>query len=299
MRLKEIEKIIKGKIIKDGTFNELGHSNISNLERLLTFCDNVNFIDAILNNNKISSVITTNEISKAFIHKNIGIICSDNPRFDFFLIHNFTALKNIDYKTVIGNNTHVSEHCIISKNNVKIGDNCYFEEGVVIRGNVKIGNNVTIRSGSIIGGQGFQYWKSKESVLKINHFGNVEIADNVEIKEFCTLHLALFNWDATIIGEDTKIDAHTHIGHANQIGKRVYICSHANISGNSIIEDNCYIGPGVNIPNRLRIGHNTKLSVGATLTKNAISGETLSGNFAISHDKYIKHIKSISKDDIT
>jgi acyl-[acyl carrier protein]--UDP-N-acetylglucosamine O-acyltransferase len=295
MRLQEIQNNISGNLIKDGYFTELGHSTVTKRPNLLTFCDNKNFVDLILNNKNISCVVTTENLAKEFILRDIGIIVSDNPRFDFFVIHNTTAIKNKKKKTIIGENLNISNNCVISKNNVKIGNNCYLEEGVIIRKNVVLGNDVIVRSGSVIGGQGFQFSKSDNSVLKINHFGNVNIGNNVEIKEFCSIHTAVFNWDETSVGEDTKIDSHTHIGHGNQIGKRVFICSHANISGNSIIEDNCYVGPGVNIPNRLHVGNNVKISVGSTLTKDVPNNLTVSGHFAISHDKYIKHIKAISK----
>lgn len=296
--LKEIEKKCLGNIILNGKFNHLGHSVLINKKNVLTFCDDIKFLPNILENKCISSLITLPEFIDAFIDKGIGLISSKNPRFDFFTIHNSLAMKNKTFQTKIGNNTNFASSCIISENNVSIGDNCYFEDNVIIHPNVKIGNNVIIRSGTIIGGQGFQFWKSETSVLKIEHFGKVEIQDNVEIKEFCSIHCALFNWDTTYIGFDSKIDAHTHIGHGNKIGDRVYICSHANMSGNSIIGNDCYVGPGVNIPNRVKIGERSKLTVGATITKDVPSQETVSGNFAIAHDKYLNHIKKISNHNI-
>ena len=37
---------------------------------------------------------------------------------------------------------------------------------------------------------------------------------------------------------------------------------------------------------------------GATITKDVPSQETVSGNFAIAHDKYLNHIKKISNHNI-
>ena len=71
-----------------------------------------------------------------------------------------------------------------------------------------------------------------------------------------------------------------------------------NISGNSIIGDDCYVGPGVNIPNRVKVGEGSKLTVGATITKDVPNMKTVSGNFAIAHDKYLNHIKKISNNNI-
>ena len=65
--------------------------------------------------------------------------------------------------------------------------------------------------------------------------------------------------------------------------------------GHSIIKDNCYIGPAVNIPNRITIHSNSKLSVGATITRDVPKDSIYSRNFAVEHQKFIQHLKSISE----
>ncbi len=292
--LKEIKNLCSGNMISNGNFEYLGHANLGHKKNLLTFCDDIKYLPVILKNKCVSSLITFPEHIDSFRDKNIGLISSKSPRLDFFKVHNNLEIKNKNFSTKIGKNTSFSNTCIISKNNVSIGKNCFIEDNVIIHSNVKIGNNVIIRAGSILGGQGYQFWKYDNNILSVKHFGKVEINDNVEIKEFCTIHSALFNWDKTSVGLNTKIDAHSHIGHANKIGNNVYICSHANLSGNSIIENNCYIGPGVNIPNRIKIGEGSKLTVGSTITKDVKAFEVVSGNFAINHKKFISHIKNIS-----
>jgi UDP-3-O-[3-hydroxymyristoyl] glucosamine N-acyltransferase len=294
MELKNINSI-KDKIVSDGYFHSLGHSVVDCIEDLLTFCDNYEYIQSILTNKNISSAIIKPEFIDHFKNCKIGLVISDDPRMDFFKIHNYLDSKLPYFESIIGKNNQIHESSIISSGNVKIGNNCIIEPNVVINPNVEIGDDVIIRAGSIIGGQGFQFWKNISEVLQIQHFGNTIIKNNVEVKELCTIHSAVFNWDSTIIGEFTKIDSHSHIGHSNKIGKKVYLCSHSNISGNSIIEDECYIGPGVNVPNRLTVGFKAKLTVGATITNDIMEGTTVSGNFAIPHDIYIKHIKSLFK----
>lgn len=295
IELKKIKSFYTGKLISNGKFENLGHSNIIHKRNLLTFCDDIKFLPIILKNDCVTALITYPEYIESFKEKKIGLISSKAPRLDFFNIHNGSGLKNKDFSSKIGKDSNISSTSKISKNNVSIGNNCFIEDNVVIHPNVKIGNNVIIRAGCILGGEGYQFWKHENKILSVKHFGKVVINDNVEIKEFCTIHKALFNWDITSVGLNTKIDAHAHIGHANKIGNNVYVCSHANISGNSVIEDNCYIGPGVNIPNRINISKESKLSVGSTITTNISDGKTVSGNFAIEHEKYLEHIKKISK----
>lgn len=105
----------------------------------------------------------------------------------------------------------------------------------------------------------------------------------------------MYKDESTSIGPYTKIDSHVHIGHGNKIGCNNLICSHANISGNTIIKDRAYIGPGVNIPNRLLIEDGSRVLVGSTVTKNTEKNSTVSGNFAIDHSKHLKSVKDSSK----
>jgi UDP-3-O-[3-hydroxymyristoyl] glucosamine N-acyltransferase len=293
VELTQLNTGFKINILKNGEFSNLGHAVVQDQKELLTFYDNEKFLNIIKGNKNITSIVCSLESSKKFTDLNLGIIISDTPRETFFKIHNFLTPSKSNIRTTIGKNSQIDKSSIISNSNVIIGKNVIIEENVIIRDNVCIGDNCIIRAGSIIGGEGFQYWKSKDNVLDINHYGKVLIGNNVELKEYCTVHLSVFSWDKTVIGDFTKIDSHCHIGHGNRIGKRVYLCSHANLSGNSIIEDEVYIGPGANIPNRLIVGKNSKISVGSTVTKNIKPGIVVSGNFAIPHSKYLQHIKSI------
>ena len=111
-------------------------------------------------------------------------------------------------------------------------------KGVIISSGTTIGNNVKIGSYSCIGGSGFQYQrqiKNKSQILSVKHVGGTKIGDNVEMKEYCSVHRAVFSWDHTIVDKNTKIDSHCHIGHAAKVGESVFLCSHANLSGNNKI----------------------------------------------------------------
>lgn len=294
MTLSEFESKISGTVSSNGEFENLAHAVVNRIESILTFCDDSKFITSILNNPRITCVIIQRKFLSNFKTSGLGIILSDDPRMDFFKIHNILRRKEKFSESEIGKGTIIKPNCFVSDKNVIIGNDCLIESNVIIHPNTIIGDNTIIRAGSIIGGNGFQFWKNSNEILTVEHFGKTRIGSNVEIKEFCSIHKAVFDWDSTVIKNNTKIDSHVHIGHGNKIGSNVYLCSHSNISGNSIIEDNCYIGPGVNIPNRILIGSNSKISVGATVTKNVVARSTVSGNFAILHEKYLEHIKRIS-----
>jgi len=285
----------EGTLIKDGYFETLSQCTAVSKERTLTFIDDLKYINYI-DSSLVSAVICTPELTSLLQDFNIGIITSDNPRLLFFEVHNYLSSHNhsVQFKTKIGGNSKISSTAYIADFNVSIGDNVIIEENVVIKEGTNIGSNCIIRSGSIIGGQGYEFKRSNtDYILRVVHVGKTIINDFVEIKENCTIHRAVFDWDSTSLGEYTKLDAHTHIGHGTKIGKQVMIGSHGNLSGNIIIKDHVNIGPSVTISNRLIIEECSKISIGSVVTKNVKVGTTVTGNFAIPHQKFIKNLKSI------
>ncbi|MFP3919926.1 hypothetical protein U5N28_19150 [Lysinibacillus telephonicus] len=279
-------------IVRDGEFRNLGHCILTEIEDLLTFVDSEKYLES-LHNQSISCVIT----KKAFLKNvpdNLGVIISENPRILFFLIHNSLSFKS-KQETKISDDAKISKTAIISPENVKIGKRVIIEDFVVINENVEINDDTIIRAGCKIGGDGYEFKRLNSEILKVNHYGKVVIGSNVEIKENCSIHKALFDWDSTRIGDYCKIDSQTHIAHATKIGRGVMIGANCSIAGNTIIEDNVYLGPQVTISNRIRVGNGSKISLGSVVTKNIPSKSIFSGNFAIEHDKFIEFIKNLSK----
>lgn len=303
MRLSEMYQA-DARLVKDGEFDLLAQCTANIEGRLFTFLDDKSFLEAILKSKNISCVICREEDVWLFENLPFGILCSEHPKVTFFEIHNRLVREEKSGKSL--NKTRIGTDCVISARasiapyGVIIGDNVTIEENVIIRENVEIGDNCIIRAGTVVGGQGFEFKRvDKHSILRVEHVGKVVIGNNVEIKELCSVHAAVFGWDCTRIEEYSKLDAHTHVAHGTKIGKRVLIGSHVNLAGNVNIEDDVYIGPGVTISNRLNIGRGSKVSIGSVVTKDVKENTVVTGNFAIDHDKFIRNLKLSVRDDIT
>ena len=103
---------------------------------------------------------------------------------------------------------------------------------------------------------------------------------------------ALFFGDTTL-GEEVVADNLVYIAHDVQIGKRVQICALVNILGRTIVGDGAYIGPSAVIKNGLNIGAGAKISIGSVVTQDVAEHAVVSGNFAVPHDRFLEHIRSI------
>ena len=65
------------------------------------------------------------------------------------------------------------------------------------------------------------------------------------------------------------------------------------VCGRVKIGENSYLGPNCTIKNGLILGENSKVSMGAVVTKNVNENEVVTGNFAISHEQFIKNLKKV------
>lgn len=297
MRLSEILKIDKEMIINEKDFEVLGILDSLTDKKMCTFIAEEKYIDNIKPN--VSMIITTNEIYSKIKNMECGFYITQNPRIEFFSIHN-ELCSNQDYsrkrfKTTFGNNCNISDKASIANENVIIGNNVVIEEFVSIKENVTIDDNTIIRSGTVIGASGFEFKRIEDSIISVKHIGGVYIGKNVEIKCNTVVDKAIYPWDNTEIGDYTKIDNLNHIAHACKIGKAVMIPAGSVIGGRGIIEDNAWIGIGSIIRNGVTIGKNARCNMGAIVTKDVNDNESVSGNFAIPHNIFIENIKKWSK----
>ena len=98
--------------------------------------------------------------------------------------------------------------------------------------------------------------------------------------------------DVTDIGQYVKIDNSVVIGHGSSIGTRTLIAGMSVISGNVTIAADVFIGVGVTISNRIRIGDHARVSLGSVVTKDVPAGQTVTGNFAIDHARFMQNLKA-------
>lgn len=254
----------------------------------LTYIDTPRYVSKAIEN---CVVMTLPEIAPKLNVK--GICICKEPRLLFFKVHNF--LSNTDdyrrsrFATTFGNNCSISPLSCISTESVRIGDNAVIEEFVSIKENTVIGNNCTIRAGSIIGGDGFEYKRDGDTFLSIMHLGGVVIGDNVEIKQLCSVHKAVYPWDDTIIGDHCKIDNLVHIAHGVKLNARVLIVTHTSVSGRTIVGNDVWIGPKATVTNNVRIGDNARVNIGAVVVRNVADHESVTGNFAMDHERFVSN----------
>lgn len=284
-------------IINEKDFSTFGLVNSQTFSSRCSFIDREEFIGEIPE--EVTMVITKKELIDKIDDKNRGFCIVDEPRIVFFRLHNALS-KQEPYarkrlKTVIGDNCNISPSAIISEENVIIGDNVTIEEFVVIRDNVVIGDNTKIRTGVKIGCPDFEFKRENNEVFGVEHCGGVIIGENVEILSNTGVNKALYPWDNTIIEDYVKIDMLVNISHGVKIGAETMIVALSGIGGRTIVGNRCWIGYGAIIRNGIKIGNNARVNMGAIVSRNVEDNQSVTGNFAIDHEKFMTDLKNRAK----
>lgn len=300
MRLSDVVGNLSGRLLSDGVFKSIAFATEQEQDCFLTFLEKEKFLSA-LDNPNVSCVLTTEELAGKLPAHIQGVFVCSRPKAALFELHNCLAeheeYVGASFPTVVGRDCNISPLASIDKENVVIGNRVVIEPFVVIKGRVTIGNDVVIRSGAVLGCKGFSFSKDEEGRnYSVTDTAEIVIEDGVEIFEQVAISTGIFPWEKTVIGENTKIDAQCHVGHGAHVGKNCLLAEGSRCCGNSRIGDHVWVGVGAIVSNRVQVGDGARVSIGSVATKEVSAGATVTGNFAIDHQKFLQNLKESIKE---
>lgn len=175
----------------------------------------------------------------------------------------------------IGTGTIIEAGCFID-HDVVIGDNCYIKAGTVIR-NAVIGNDFECFERVTIGTDCFFIAEDdNNNEFRIPSFGKVLIGNNVSIGSGAVIERG-FNRD-TRINDYVKLDENVAIGHDCLLHEHVKATVGATVAGLVEIKTGAYIAMNSTIKQRVTIGENATVGMGAAVITNVKDGITVFGN---------------------
>ena len=157
-----------------------------------------------------------------------------------------------------------------------IGADCVIYPGVVIMHRVRIGDRVIIDGNTTIGGDGFGFLDYARTNVKVPQVGRVEIGDDVEIGCNCTIDRATM--DATVIGDNVKMDDHCHLAHNVKVGDHSILVAYARIGGGTVIGRHCVLAEDVGVTDNVTLGDGVVVAGTGKVSKNWPAGEVVWGN---------------------
>lgn len=300
MKLSDVRSYFACTLVRDGEFQRLAFATEREQTCFLTFLEKEKFLPALCQNTGISCVLCTPELAGK-IPAHMGVLTCEKPKAALFALHNALSAHS-EYTggsapTRIGKDCHISPLAVIPDENVVIGDRVTIEPFVVLKGRVTLGDDVTIRSGSVIGCKGFSFSKNENGEnVSVVDTAEIIIESHVEIFENVCISTGIFPWEKTVIGENTKIDAQCHVGHGAHIGRNCLLAEGSRCCGNSRVGDHTWVGVGALVSNRVCVGSHARVSIGSVATKDVPDGATVTGNFAIDHQKFLRNLKESIKE---
>ena len=158
---------------------------------------------------------------------------------------------------VVGENVEIADGVkiypgVVLMTNVRVGANTVLFPNVVVYENVRIGAGCILHANSVLGAYGFGYDSSTGVHILAAQYGSVVIEDNVEIGACSTVDRGAY--DATYIGEGSKIDNHVMIAHNCKLGRRNMICASVGIAGSVSTGDYVVMAGRVGMRDHLTVG---------------------------------------------
>jgi UDP-3-O-[3-hydroxymyristoyl] glucosamine N-acyltransferase len=181
---------------------------------------------------------------------------------------------SVEADTVIGARCRIHNGVFIGRS-CRLGDDVTIYPNAVIYDGTIVGNRVIIHANAVIGADGFGYRFQDGRHVKVPQLGHVEIGDDVEVGACTTIDRATFQ--ATRIGEGTKVDNLVQIAHNCQIGRHNLLISQMGIAGSSSTGDYVVIAGQVGIRDHVHIGNRAVIGARAGVSKDVDDGERMLG----------------------
>lgn len=286
MKLTKLSDIIS--VHRDCNVLHTHYAN-SQLKNSICFVLNQEYLKKANENENISGIITTEELSQ-YVSENKGLVISENPKKVFFNLHN-TLLENglnqMNVQMEIDKSAKIADTVKIY-GNVKIGKNVIIEDYTVINSNTIIEDNTYIAQNVIIGARGMHNTMVDGHFIRVNDAGGVHIGKNCEVLSGAIIQKSYFS-EFTKIGDETKVSVSVKVGHGCTVGERTLIAGNVQLAGYNTIGNDVWIGPSSVLAHGLIIGNKAQIKLGSVVVKDVKENQEVSGNFAYDHTKRIRN----------
>ncbi len=163
--------------------------------------------------------------------------------------------------------------CILE--NCRIGRDVTIFPNAVLYENTEVDDGSIIHAGVVLGAHGFGYRTRNGRHELSPQLGHVKLGAQVEVGANSTIDRGTF--EATTIGDGSKLDDQVMIGHNCQIGKHNLLCSQVGIAGSSSTGDYVVMAGQVGIGDHLHVGEKTTICAKAGIMNDVPAGEVYLG----------------------
>jgi len=146
----------------------------------------------------------------------------------------------------IGPGVEIGPFCVIEPN-VTIGADCILASHAVIKEGTALGARNRVFEGAVLGGL-------PQHVHAPERTGKVILGSGNTIRENVTIHRALDEHRATVIGDNCLIMVNSHIAHDCHLGNNVILTNNVMLAGHITVGDRAYLSGAAGAHQFCRIG---------------------------------------------
>lgn len=146
----------------------------------------------------------------------------------------------------IGTDVEIGPFCVIEPD-VVVGDGCRLESNVTLKRGTILGEDNYLHSGVVIGG-------APQHTGAAGPFGQVVIGDKNVFRENVTIHRAMKESSATIIGNENYMMVNAHVAHDCVVGNNVVLVNNVMLGGHVQIGSRANLGGGAAVHQFCRVG---------------------------------------------
>jgi UDP-N-acetylglucosamine acyltransferase len=136
---------------------------------------------------------------------------------------------------------------VVVERDVEVGAGTRLLAGTVLLDGTVIGKRCTVGPYAVIGGTPMDKSFAGEPSTAL-------VADDVEIREFATVHRATGEGNRTTVGSGTLVMSYVHVSHNTQVGERVVLTTGVQLGGHSVVGDRAVIGSNTLLHQFCRVG---------------------------------------------
>jgi len=146
----------------------------------------------------------------------------------------------------IGRDVAIGPFSVI-ESDVVIGDRCRIASHVVVKNGARLGPDNEICEGAVLAGL-------PQHVHKPEHPGLLVLGSGNTIREQVTLHRAMKEDSATVLGDHNFLMANAHVGHDCHLGNHIVMANAVLLAGHVSVDDRAFISAGVGVHQFCRVG---------------------------------------------
>jgi UDP-3-O-[3-hydroxymyristoyl] glucosamine N-acyltransferase len=199
---------------------------------------------------------------------------------------------------VLGDRVRVGDRAVLEAQ-VVVGSDCSIGAGAllhphaVVYDGTEVGESCVLHAGAVLGSDGFGFAAHEGKQVKVPQLGTVRLGREVEIGANSTVDRATF--EATTIGDYTKIDNLVQVGHNVQIGRGCILCGQVGISGSTRLGDGVVFAGQAGAANHLDIGDGVRVAAQTAVLASVEAGQAVGGTPAVPLSEWRRQVAALRR----